>query len=262
MKLSVYGAYLAVLVPAFFVYLYAESMLRQGAISNIDAKKLNIETVVAELPGSVRDAVSYRIHYGQLQDALRTARTDANRALALSNLADFVNKPEQRVEFFQQVLLKYPKLPEAARAYAFFLNRKVPPLQITVPQFQRYVALFPQLDQYYIWTIGLARIREDKATDLEQFNFLQPLLKIKPQYRDYSGLYRQLSDLAARLGLKNEYRTASALEDTCLDLPMMETLLAKELEKKMAADKKNAKAKVPAAATDGKTGTTSKTAQK
>jgi len=237
MNINVHWSYLAVLVPVFGVYLYSESVLRQGAISNIDAKKFNIDTVVAELPGSVREAVSYRIHYGQMQDYIRTAKTPQTKATALSNLAEFTNQPEERLNLFTQVITQYPQLSESYRAYVFFLNNNQAKLQITIPQFHQYLLKFPQIDQYYIWTSGLAKIKQLQKSEADQLTYLLPLLTIKPEYRDYSGLYRQLSELAARQGRDEQYRAGTKLENFCLDLPMMETIIIKEMEKSTAAQK-------------------------
>lgn len=250
MKLPVYGSYLAVLIPAFAVYLYAESMLRQGAISNIDSKKFNIDTVIAELPGSLKDAVSYRIHYGQLQDAIRSAGNDRELAMALSNMADFVNEPEKRVELYEQVLKRFSAYPESSRAFTFFLNNFQTKTSVTIPQFHQYLKQFSQLDQYYVWTIGLSKLRQMQTSDAELLKFMKPLLDIKPEFRDYSGLYRQIAELAVKLDDKEDYRRAMKQEEACLDMPMLESVYMEQIEKKMPATKtsgaKPAAGKTPA----------------
>ena len=228
MKLPVKKGYLIVLIPTFFVYFYSESVLRQGAVSNIDPKKFNIETIVAELPGSVRDAISYKIHYGQLQDEIQKAVTDKEKAFALCNMADFIKEPEKRVELFDQVLIRYPSLPESARAYTFFLRNQDTKTQVTDRQFQDYVLKLMPLEQYYIWTIGLSKLVSLKISDRELMNFLLPLLKLPPAYRDYSGLYKQLSEFAAKSNADDVYRQAVKLEEKCYELPLMEMALVEQ----------------------------------
>lgn len=230
-----------VLIPAFAVYLYAESLLRQGAISNIDSSKFNIDTVIGELPESVKDAVSYRIHYGQLQDAIRTAANDQEMAYALSAMAAFVKEPEKRIELYEQVVKRYGKIPESYQAFVFFLNNFQSKPSITVPQYHQYVKQFSLLDQYYIWTMGLSKLRQMQTPEKELFNFLQPLLSYKPEYRDYSGLYRQIAELAAKLGMKEDYRRAVKLEEACLDRPLLETVYVERMEKAQQEKKQPAK---------------------
>lgn len=240
MKLPVKKGYLAVLIPAFLVYFYSESVLRQGAISNIDQKKFNIETIVAELPGSVRDAISYKIHYGQLQDSIQRAGNDKEKAFALSNMADFIKEPEKRVELYEEVLTRYPALPESARAYVFFLCDPKTKVKVTVKQFHNYITKLSLLDQYYIWTIGLAKLKSLNLPDRDMMEFLAPLLNAPPKYRDYSGLLKQLSEYAAKINEKEVYQKAVKYEEQCYDLPLLEMILMEEYK-----NKKTDKAKPP-----------------
>lgn len=243
MKLPVKVGMLAALIPAFIVYFYSESVLRQGAISNIDSKKFNIDTVISELPGTIKDAISYKIHYGQLQDSIRNAKNPKEKAYALSNMADFIKEPEKRVELYEQVLTLYPNIPEAARAYNFFLLNPETKTKISVVQYHNYLKRFSEFDQYYIWTIGLAKLRELGSGEKVIFEFLLPLLNRKPKFRDYSGLYRRIGELASKLQHKEAYRKAVKYEEICLDLPLLDTIYMEELEKKKQAgsDAKNNK---------------------
>ncbi len=230
MKLPVKKEYLFIMIPAFLVYFYSESVLRQGAIANIDPKKFNIETVIAELPGSVRDAISYKIHYGQLQDCIQRASTDKDKAFAISNMADFIKEPEKRVELYEEVLTRYPGVPESARAFAFFLCDPKTNTNVSIKQYHDYLSKFSLLDQYYIWTIGLAKLKTVVASEQEMLEFLLPLLSLPVEYRDYSGLYKQLSELAAKLNKKDIYLKAVKAEESCYELPMLESILMEQMK--------------------------------
>ena len=118
--------------------------------------------------------------------------------------------------------------------------------KITIPEFHKYIAQFPQLDQFYMYSAGLVKLRDLKSDNSEQFEFLLPLLDIQPEYRDFSRLYEYFSDLAVKMEKTDLYLKSKALEDAVAKTPYMERIIEdklKEEAKKAAEDESSKKQK-------------------
>ncbi len=241
MKLPFKGKLLAILTIAFICYFVSESMLRQGAVSSIDSGKISIDSLISELPGAIKDEVSYRIHYMQLQESIRTAKTPAEKASSLCSMAMFTKEDEQRLTLFEEVYKRFPDIAESLQAYLFFLQNESAKTKISIGEFQDYLKKLSVYDQFYALSSAYAKLREANVSDRIRFQLLAPLLKKPPQYRDYASMYRLLADLCSRMGREKEYKQALEFEEMCLDKPMMETMYAEMLEKQHQQNQKKEK---------------------
>jgi hypothetical protein len=231
-KLPVKGKILAILISAFILYFYSESVLRQGAVSSIDSGKLNKDSLLSELPGALRDEVDYRITYMQLQEYIRTARTDAQKATALSNMADFIKDPAKRAELFLEVYKNYPNIPQALRAYVYFLENNSSREKVSIADFVAYIQTLSVYDRYYALSLGFTKLRDLNVSLEKRYEFLKHLLKTKPEFREYSNMYALLADICSQLNKQEEYKLAIELEKTSLSSPMLETMYVEEMEQK------------------------------
>lgn len=244
MKLPFNAKILAVLIPAFLAYFYSESVLRQGAVSSIDPKRVNVDSIINELPGSIKEAIGNKLQHDALQDQIRRAKTPGEKAAAISNLADFTKDQDKRSKIYADVLKNYPNEPETLRAYCFFLHRKDTPDSVSIRQFLNYINKLSFADRFYAISMGYSTLKKLNASDKDCYEFLKPLLDIRPQFRDYSALYRILADLCSRLGYSENYRAAIKYEELCLDMPLIELVYMEEREKdNQARNDKNGKGK-------------------
>lgn len=232
MKSPVKGKILAILISAFVLYFYSESVLRQGAVSSIDSGKLNKDSLLSELPGALRDEVNYRITYMQLQEHIRTARTDSQKAMALSNMADFIKDPATRAKLLLEVYKNYPNIPEALRAYVYFLENNTSSEKVSISGFIAYIQTLSIYDRYYALSLGFTKLRDLNAPIDKRYEFLKHLLKTRPTFREYSNMYALLADICSQLNKQDEYKQAIELEKTALSSPMLETMYVEEMEQK------------------------------
>jgi len=234
MKIDIKAGIYSVLIPAFFIYFFSEVFLRQAAVSNVDPQSVNIDSIITELPSSIKDSIRYKIQIGQLKDAVISASTDSERAQALCNYADALNDREEKEKILKEVMARYADTRDAVKAFIYFLNPETK-YSIQIKDYHRFTGRFKQSEQYYIWSMGLAKLIELKADYKIKMDYLLPLLEIKPEYRNYSRLYDSLAEFSANLKENDIYKKAKAKEDACVDLPFIEDeldLLFKQKVKK------------------------------
>jgi len=213
------------IVSAFFVYFTSESLLRQAAVSNIDNSTVSVESVVAKLPDSMRERVNYHLEMGYLRDAVIKAPTEKDRVSALLNLADRSNDFDERTKIYWEVLCKYPKMEESLRAYLFFLLNEDKAKSIGIPQYHAYIQSFPQLEQFLGWQAGYHKLQRMNSSPQETLKYLEPLVSLKPEYRDYAALYKEINTLSHRLEIPDLRDKSSLLETECLNLPTIAKIL-------------------------------------
>ena len=77
-----------------------------------------------------------------------------------------------------------------------------------------------------------------KITWKDRLDFLKPLLEMKPEFRDYSVLYMEISRIAGRFEFRDIEEKAEALYDESRLCPSItEFMMQEEMEKMNAAGK-------------------------
>ena len=229
-----------IIVPIFLFYFLSEAVLREAAVANINPQKIKIDSILSELPDSVRDLVIYRITRTDLLNDLAAAETEEEKLYAMVALGSYTRDPEEKEKIFWELRSKYPDHPESASAFAYYLLNEGNPRKISIPEYQAYLKKFPQQYQYNVWAVGLNRLNElkDKITWKNRLDFLLPLLDMKPEFRDYSVLYTEISRIAGRFEFRDIETKAEALYDESRLCPsIMEFLLQEEMEKMNASGK-------------------------
>ena len=229
-----------IIVPIFLLYFLSEAVLREAAVANINPQKVKIDTILNELPDSVRDLVIYRITRTEMLNDLAAAETEEEKLSALVALGIYTRDPEEKEKLLWEVRTKYADYPESAPAFAYYLLNEENPNKISITEYQAYLKKFPQQYQYNVWAAGLNRLNDlrKKVTWKNRLDFLRPLLDMKPEFRDYSVLYTEISRIAGRFEFRDIEAKAEALYDESRLCPtIMEFLMQEEMEKMKAAGK-------------------------
>lgn len=243
MKMDLKAGTCIFLVPAFLLYFYSESILRQAAVSSIAPESVKMDSILEMLPATLREKADYSIQEGQIKDSIKNAHTDSERVFSMCNLAEIMKNDKEKEKLYKKIMEDYPQTKEAARAYLFFFRNPETETKVSVDEYRDFIMKFPQIDQYYMWSIALAKIIKTKGTEEEQYNFLLPLLDIKPEYRDYSGLYSKIATLAGKLEKTGFYKKARKKEDEALEHPFIETVINKKLMEELNKEKQDNKGK-------------------
>lgn len=240
------AGFIYILIPAFFVYFFTESVLRQVAVCQIRPETVNVSSIMSQLPSSIRDSINRKVTIGQLKDAIARALGQSELIFALSNYAEYSNIPEEKEKIFRSIIDKYPSSKEASRAFVFFFINPNTKHKISISEYHAYIKKFSQLDQYYMWVVGLSKMRELKLDAELQYTYLAPLLDIKPEYRDFAQLFDYISELAVKLKNDEAYDEAKKLETASYSLPYIDRIIEAQLKKEEAAvaakEKKDTKA--------------------
>ena len=229
-----------IIIPVFLLYFLSEAVLREAAVANINPQKVKIDTILNELPDSVRDLVVYRITRTEMLNDLAAAETDEEKLAAMVALGIYTRDPEEKEKLLWEVRTKYADRPESAPAFAYYLLNEENPRKISIPEYQAYLKKFPQQYQYNVWAAGLNRLNDlrKKVTWKNRLDFLRPLLEMKPGFRDYSVLYTEISRIAGRFEFRDIEAKAEALYDESRLCPtIMEFLMQEEMEKMNASGK-------------------------
>ena len=226
------------MILAFLVYFLSESMLRQAAVSNINPQSVNMESLVTKLPASVRESVNYKIETKRLRNAIKDATNDSDKVDAIVNLAEYTKAPGQRLWLYSELLKEYPSNPQTYRVYSVFLLNDGDGPRFSMQDYQAFILNFDQITAYNMWVSGMNRLVGFKVSPSEMLKFLDPLMSINPQYREYGRIYLEISKLAAKQDEKNPLiAKADAIVEICRGLPTIDEFL-----KKRADDLKASKA--------------------
>jgi len=211
--------------------------LRQAAVSNINPQSVNVDSLLTKLPSNVRDSVNAKIETTRLRNAIKMAKTDAEKVQAMANLADYAKEPGLREWLYSSILKEYPSQPESYRAYAAFLLNNGAGVQVTIPDYHRFIALFDPLTAYNAWIAGMNKLIQGRASQDDQVKFLSPLLNETPSYRDYGRLFQELSKIAKLQDKEELVEQADSLADFCKGLPTIDETVKKRIEAEKAAKK-------------------------
>ncbi len=215
----------------FLVYFYSETILRQAALSIIDKDKLKVETILDKLPQGIRQNVRKKIEIGELQDAVMRARNDSERINAMTSLAMAVDDTAKKESLFAEILENYPAARESTSAYIYFFTKKDSIKPISIGEMHKFMNGAGDMEKVGLWNMGLQRMKELKATDEEQWEFLKPLINFKPPFRDYRYIYEYMYNLAIKLNNENTLKLLSAKEEECAALPSMMELETERMKK-------------------------------
>lgn len=224
------------ILPVFLLYFVSESFLRAAAVANINPEKVKLDSLLNDLPESVRDIVTYRIMHTDLTNALAAARTEDDKLPILAQLGDYTRDQAEKERIFELLRSRYPDRPESAPAFVYELLRKNSPKQISVPEFHRYLAKFGQMARFNIWAMALNRLTGLKTPGRDRLDFMLPLLDMKPEYRDYSIFYTEIVSLAGKYEQAQTANRADRLIDECRLCPSIEEVVTEREEQKAAAE--------------------------
>lgn len=204
-----------IIVPVFLLYFLSEAVLREAAVANINPQKVKIDSILNELPESIRDLITYRITRTEMLNDLAAAETEEEKLAAMVSLGIYTRDPEEKEKILWDVRSHYADKPESAPAFAYYLLNEENPKKISIPEYQAYLRKFPQQYQFNIWALGLNRLNDlrKKITWKNRLDFLKPLLEMKPEFRDYSVLYTEISRIAGRFEFRDIEEKAEALYD-------------------------------------------------
>ena len=68
-----------IIVPVFLLYFLSEAVLREAAVANINPQKVKIDSILNELPESIRDLITYRITRTEMLNDLAAAETEEEK---------------------------------------------------------------------------------------------------------------------------------------------------------------------------------------
>ncbi len=226
------------IVPVFLLYFISEAFLRCAAVANINPEKVKLDNILNDLPESVRDIVTYRIMHADMTNSLAAAQTETEKLSIMAQLGDYTRNLEEKEKIFSSLRRNYPDRPEAAPAFVYYLLKEDSPDKITVAGFHEYLLRFPQLERFNIWALALNRLNQLKVSEQDKLNFMMPLLKMKPEYRDYSILYTEMVRLATKYRQPAVANQADALiDESRLCDSIMEVRLEREQEKRNVSGK-------------------------
>ena len=234
----VYGITFAV---ALIFYFTSEQILRSITVSSM-SKKMDTSLIISKLPSAIRDAVNHKIAVTTAENDLVKASTDLGRVNAMNRLAILSESTEGKDTYYGAIIAKYTSLVESYAAHRHYFFEKDKDATITILEYQKFIKILKPIDQYSAWFSGLSKLEKNKATISEIISFVKPLLELKPQYRDYYELYSKVSTYS--INAKNDamYNKAEQLKRDCLDLKLIEEVLA-EIEEKTNPKKKRRKKK-------------------
>jgi len=224
------GLLLLLIVPVFLLYFLSEAFLRCAAVANINPEQVKLDSILNELPESIRDVVTYRIMHTDLTNALAKASDEKEKLVLTAQLGEYTRDLKEKETIFRFLRRKYPDRAETAVAYVYYLLREDSPERVTVAEFHRYLLKIPQMERFNIWAMALNRLTQLKVSGTVRMEFLLPLLEMKPEYRDYSIFYTELVQLAMKYQKPAVANRADALIDECRLQPSLAETELLELE--------------------------------
>jgi predicted GNAT family acetyltransferase len=189
------------------------------------AEKLNLDTLLMNLPGGIREKVRDKITKAQLRDDYNAATSNAEIIYSSIALAQFEKSPEVLEKVYIKLMKKYPNAPELSNAYLYFFNEKDKKLSISNQVIYAYISTLDDMRAYEMWTQCFIKLRKKRARAKKKMNFLKPLLDKKPIYRNYSRLYLNLAEAAFQCKNHEIEDKAREFEDICSKLPTIEKTL-------------------------------------
>ena len=222
------GRHLLAFCAVLLVYFLSESVLRQAVVSRFESDKIKPEVILARLPASLKEKVGYNLELTRLRDALRGGKKDEKTIIATQiNLAIYTKDKAESEKIFKSIIRGYPNKSESVQAYCYFLLKKNSPDSVSLKRFHSYVMSCDPKDRLYLWQSGFSKIQKDQQPLLTQLNYLEPLLDIKPDYKEYLVFYEGICKLAGKLGDEEKVEKADTLRKACLDLPSYDIELMK-----------------------------------
>jgi hypothetical protein len=226
-----------------FCYFFSEAVLRQFVLHRSGTQSISLSSILGKLPPGVRDEVTRRITIGELKDDLKAAKTVGEKIRISINLASVISKDELQKKY-AEIIDKYPNNPESLPAYInFLLAPKTALKSISVSQYHAFIKKLNKEQSYWAWNSGFSKLKSLQVSNKEQMNFLLPLLKIKPEGREYQQIYIELSELAFEEKNEKVELKAKKFADICEKLPYFDEVLEKRAKAKARAEaRKKAKA--------------------
>jgi len=189
------------------------------------SEKLNINTLLMNLPGGIREKVRNKITKAQLRDDYNAATSDAEIIYSTIALAQFENSPKLLEKVYLKLLEKYPNAPEVSGAYIYFFKEDKREESFSNQVLHAYISTLNDEDAYNMWNQCFQKLRKKKARSREKMNFLKPLLDQKPVYKNYSRLYLRLAEAAFQCKNQKIEDQAREAEEICNTLPTIEKIL-------------------------------------
>jgi len=237
-------------IAVIFCYFFSEAVLRQFVLYRAGSQSINLSSILGKLPPGLRDEVTRRITIAELKDDLKAAKTTGKKIRISISLAMTIS-PEELQKRYAEIIDEYPKQPESLPAYINFLMAPKTALKsISAERYQVFMKILNKEQRFWAWDSGLSKLKNLKLSNKEQMKFLLPLLKIKPQGREYQQIYMELSELAFEEKNQDVELKAKKLSDICEKMSYFDEVLEKRAKaiaraktKKLAKAKKIAVAK-------------------
>ena len=190
--------------------------------------KLNLDTLMLNLPSGIREQVKNKIIKAQLREDYNEATSDAEIIYATIALARFEHPPEVLEKVYVKLLKKYPKAPQMSEAYIYFFKEKSKRISLTDSDIHGYIASLPDVDAYYMWQRCLRKMKRIKTSQHDIMNFLKPLLELKPKFKNYGRVYQVLAESAFQSNNSMIEERAGKLAESCKNLPRVEDFIARK----------------------------------
>ncbi|MCK4982995.1 MAG: hypothetical protein KAS17_08740 [Victivallaceae bacterium] len=228
-------------VAVLFCYFFSEAVLRQFVLHRAGTQSINLSSILGKLPPGLRDEVTRRITIAELKDELKAAKTSGEKIRISINLATVIS-PEELQKQYAEIIDKYPKQPESLPAFTNFLMAPDAALKsISISQYQQFIKVLNKEQRFWAWNSGFSKLKSLKISAEKQIVFLSPLLKIKPEGREYQQIYTELSELAFEEKNQDIELKAKKLQEVCEKLPYFDEVLEKRAKAKAKAKAKAAK---------------------
>jgi hypothetical protein len=226
---------------AFLCYFISESVLRQFVLYRTGTQSISLNSILAKLPSGIRDDVTKRIMIAELQDKLSAASSTGEKIIILISLAQ-VKGEEDLKKQYAEIIEKYPNASQAEPAFIYYLKAPKTALKsISISRFHEYLKILREPELFYAWSSGFAKLQSRNVSKKELYEYLFPLLKYNPKYREYKQLYTELVELAFREKDQQSELKARKFEELCEKLPFHDTKLARKLKKKKKKKKTTTK---------------------
>lgn len=230
---------------ALLLYFISESTLRQAAVSSVDPDEISLDAVIGKLPPGLQDSVTYNLELARMKEDLQFLSKPEDKLMAFNTLASFTRDPDERETIYAEIVKSFPDKPQSAAAYRYFLLAENAAKKVSIKDYQKFIAQCPPIKRPSLWNGGLNKLRELKSPDMTIVEYLSPLLKTTPDFRDYHDLYEALMKAAKKIDAKEQdVEKARRLRDKCISLKSVERILMeREIEKNKKKKKKPGKRK-------------------
>jgi hypothetical protein len=223
-----------ILGAVFLAYFVSDAVLRQFVLYRAGTHSISLNTILEKLPAEIRDEVRQRVLVAELKDKLLAATTDGEKITTSIALANAVSDKALQ-QIYAEIIDKYPSAPESVPAFANYLMAPETALKsISIPRYHQYLKQISDPELFYAFDAGYNSLKNRKVSSKQLFEYLLPLLDLKPACREYQRLYIELSELAFQEGNQDAELKARKLDEYSGKLAFFDRVLGPQQAKKVA----------------------------